>query len=690
MQLLDLTLHNFKVHRDLRLELPAGVTGIVGKNGKGKSSIIAAIDFLFTGTTDTDQKSDCITLGESEGWVSGNFLLHGKRGYIERHLSVSKVVLRYDGKTLNTATGVKELWAKLLQIDPVIFKNVIIAGQGVIPLLFSGDQSVREKIFQRIFMVPPTEKMRSVIWDKYIKLAPPEQLVEDVSVLEARQCEVAVTANQLNRKIDEQLQHVLSPATLTGVQGRIGFLEKCIRDASQRPALETQLASQVAAKEELDRKIANELQADETRLPELRARHLALWKSGEAYRQFVTLTNQLAAVRTQFTDNDVTEADRLVAETAQKEQQLNEERMTVGLSINAAQKKLEQLGQLVGHAVCPTCEQAVENPLAAIQHINVEKAELDHRYDELGPKLIAAKNAHRAARARRDTLASLQLRATALQTQLDNCQVVAPVEDELQTVAKEIEALESVVRRKLQAGLQSAQLNGTIENLRGKLNNLGHYDSEGTPEEELVLMNEVVATNQHRHDEIAELRLQQGQAVREIQLIDERIATAKKHRGANEQRRKYLDTLQGIYDLFSTSVFPRMLIESYGEYVQKYLQNNLDHFHIPYKARIAPGFKIEMLDAENRPLPTLSGGQNVIVGICLRLALHRMFAQSFPMWLIDEGTTHLDDENRKLYFQLIEQLKKDDIIKQIIIIDHDGQLANVVDRVITIPTECTS
>ena len=691
MQLLDITLHNFKVHRDLHLEFPAGVTGIVGKNGQGKSSVFAAIEFLFTGTTDTDQKSDCITLGESEGWVSGNFLLNDKRGYIERHLSVSKVILRYDGKSLNKATEVKELWATLLQIDPVIFKNVIIAGQGVIPLLFSGDQSVREKIFQRIFMVPPTEKMRSVIWDKYIKLAPPEQMIEDVSVLEARQAEVAVESNRLNRAIDDQLQHVLAPATLTGVQGRITFLDKCIRDAVTRPTLEAQLAEKTSLQKAYQDRLAGELIVDASTLPALKVEQLKLLKQSQAYQNFQQLTKQHQEACTGLTDEIIEASDRQQAEKLQAEQKLAEERMTLGLAIDAAQKKLDQLGQLVGQPICPTCEQPIEDPLAAIQHIIAEKAINDALYDELGPKLVQAKNVSKAAQNQRFQLAGRQQRATALKIQLDNCQVTESVEDRLIEVNQQVEQLEQQIRLRQQVELSSAQLEGVIENLKGKLENLGHYDSDdGTPEDELVLMREVLATNQQRQDAIAQLRLQQGQCVKEVQLLDERIAVSKKHKDANDQRRRYLDTLQGIYDLFSTSVFPRMLVQSYGEYVQKYLQNNLDHFRIPYKARIAPGFKIEMLDKEERPLPTVSGGQSVIVGLCLRLALHRMFAQSFPMWLVDEGTTHLDEENRKLYFQLIEQLKKDDVIKQLIIIDHDGQLANVVDRVITIPTECTN
>jgi DNA repair exonuclease SbcCD ATPase subunit len=72
----------------------------------------------------------------------------------------------------------------------------------------------------------------------------------------------------------------------------------------------------------------------------------------------------------------------------------------------------------------------------------------------------------------------------------------------------------------------------------------------------------------------------------------------------------------------------------------------------------------------------------MIVGLCLRLALHKMFAQSFPLWIVDEGTTHLSEPNRKAYFKLIEEIRTKKLVDQVLIIDHDNQLSTVVDNTI--------
>jgi DNA repair exonuclease SbcCD ATPase subunit len=59
-----------------------------------------------------------------------------------------------------------------------------------------------------------------------------------------------------------------------------------------------------------------------------------------------------------------------------------------------------------------------------------------------------------------------------------------------------------------------------------------------------------------------------------------------------------------------------------------------------------------------------------------------MFAKSFPIWIIDEGTNHLSETNRVKYFELINALRKQKVIDQIIVIDHDERLKDVVDQII--------
>jgi DNA repair exonuclease SbcCD ATPase subunit len=91
-----------------------------------------------------------------------------------------------------------------------------------------------------------------------------------------------------------------------------------------------------------------------------------------------------------------------------------------------------------------------------------------------------------------------------------------------------------------------------------------------------------------------------------------------------------------------------------------------------------------MYTEDNQIVPTVSGGQEMQIGISLHLALHELFSQSFPLLVIDEGTTHLDTTNRKAYFEIIKKLKANEKLQQILIIDHDEGLSTVVDNVINL------
>jgi DNA repair exonuclease SbcCD ATPase subunit len=141
--------------------------------------------------------------------------------------------------------------------------------------------------------------------------------------------------------------------------------------------------------------------------------------------------------------------------------------------------------------------------------------------------------------------------------------------------------------------------------------------------------------------------------------------------------------LEKVYDLFGVSQFPRKLIETYMVTVEDTLTKYLQYFNLSHQVKVEAGFKIRLYPIDSpKALPQVSGGQEMMIGICLRLALHKMFAQAFPIWIIDEGTTHLSESKKQSYFELVNVLRTQKIIKQIIIIDHDERLSTVVDQTI--------
>ena len=71
----------------------------------------------------------------------------------------------------------------------------------------------------------------------------------------------------------------------------------------------------------------------------------------------------------------------------------------------------------------------------------------------------------------------------------------------------------------------------------------------------------------------------------------------------------------------------------------------------------------------------LSGGQ------VQRIALARAFVKNAPIVLLDEPTSHLDQENKIMLIEKIERLFKD---KTLIIVSHDSEIIKRMDRVVSL------
>lgn len=685
VELVSITLHNYKVHRNLTVEFKKGVTGIIGTNGKGKSTVVSAIQFLFTGELDVDSKAEAITLGETEGWVSGRLSLHGKPAYLERHLGASKVVLEYDGKRYTRATDVKELWSKLLQIDNIVFRNVIVAGQGEIQLLFNGESAVRERIFQKIFLVPPTEKLRTTIWG-YIKNCPPEIPEEDIPTLETTQATLAHSLNMLGREIDQVKMQLLPEVAVNNLEGRIQYLQDCLTDASWKPQLEATRNSLIERNNLVQQQaltLSQELKDVPIDVFKQSRTDLLILKGQKQQQEGLQarLTKTKAMLPADYNEAKLAASNKDLAQLRERIAETLAQLAVLKASRQEYNIQLQRMQQLNGKSACPTCQQPVTctaEHIAAQRQLELDAALKQQELDLLLKKQQTEANA--LANQNQELQRCLQT-VEELTEQLASCTAINFNEEALATFDAAIEAYSKDTQKLAQLEQMVTQLNGEINVANTKLAALKTYSGGMTSaEEELALMQDVQTENEKRREQVRQLETKHAVASRELELIVARIEASADNHKKNAARRDYLQVLQGVYDLLHSSKFPRALIQSYSQYVEYYLKLNLENFNLPFSVSLGESFNLIVKDELERTLPGVSGGQAVILGICLRLALHKLFAQSFPIWIVDEGTTHLDAKNRKLYFQLIEALKRDATINQIIIIDHDPMLSTVVDQ----------
>jgi len=682
MMINDLWLTNFRNHRKFHIKLEPGITGIVGNTGSGKSSIVEAILFLLTGELfEGDKKQDAITLGEDTGKVTGTFTLNGKEGWIERHLDISKTVLKYDGVVYKKATEVKELWDKLMQISPDIIKQVLIAQQGNLSLLFSGDNSIREKIFQKIFMVPPTDRIRNIIWQDYLKQAPPLIPEEDELTLNDRK-------EVLERDITNIQEHlkelkVIPEVEIHLLRDKLTHLRKCIDDAGKKSILESEF-TEIKDKVEVEGKKLKDIE-DTLKLVNINqftsTRNILL-QNKRIYQQKQKLENDLNGLQYPFSVNDLEEYMGLEDTRSRDMSDAMSKLSVVSNTVETLRNELQHISKLVDHVRCPTCGQQLDDMDKYIASLKeslnqaiIEKDNQQCTCDELkqqGIELNELINSYN----------QIKSSEKLLRKQIEPLQDVMFDEQQLIESEEVIERYSywEAEEKKITAVYNTAKHHK--QTIHNELCALAHYVGYDTPELEMTEIAQIMAQNTDN------IRIRQSEEIRmkvmeaELSNLTERLRQNETNKDKNKARNKYIDVLNKAYDILHTSQFPRKLILNYADIMTEYLQDNLSLFHIPYKARVADNFKIEMIDDEDRVLPKVSGGQEVQVGLSLHLALHDLFSQSFPLMVIDEGTTHQDTRNRKAYFDIIKGLKAKNKFKQIIIIDHDPALIEVVDHVI--------
>ncbi|RTL07791.1 SMC family ATPase [Candidatus Dependentiae bacterium] len=682
MILNELTLRRFRIHEQLNLKFESGVTGIVGRNGTGKSSIIEAIGFLFTGEGD-DPKDQIITAGQSgTAYVRGKFTLNGKEGVIERSLDTSRVMLEYDGHKLIKASEVKELWAKLLQVDGHIFQHVIMAKQKKIPELFSGETAVREKAFQRIFMVPNTERLRSMIWDNYIKTCPPPLPEDDLYAIDQQLARLGTELTPKQEKLAILGASILNDAQMMAVVNYTEFYNRCMQDAEKRPKLEEQLGSLRTKKEELLSLLQRAAEQLRDVPEDFSSKLEQLKRDKERHRNFVLAVAEATRLREQLlaTGTTIEAAIQAAAQAEADDDQARLNQNTLGARLTALRKEIDGLTCLTGATTCPTCHQPITNIESHLFGLRAELVKVTDEFQAATRKLAVTEANLAGQRALVERCRTIQASIDAANRQAEVSRIDFN-EETLTAMLAESQRIQQILSSMQQYENSRVQADASIQVVEEQLRHLVTYTGNASPAEELALMQEVLHRHRLRTQEITALEKEVAQLQMEIQLLNQRRDTSVANHEKNLSRMEYNNKLRMAYDVLHTSQFPRRLVQTYGAVVEEELQQQLQRFDLPYQARINEDFRI-IITKDGHPVPRLSGGQEMVVGLCLRLALHSMFSQAFPMLIIDEGTTHLDEENKKLYFQCINDLKTDKVIQQLIIIDHSSLLTDAVDHVI--------
>jgi exonuclease SbcC len=187
MNLKNLTLVNFRKFKNTTIEFPDGVTGIIGLNGAGKSTIFEAIAWVLYGSVAARTPSDQIkrqgTSSSDPCRVELEFVFEGENYRIVREMKgktlTTNATVTINGKIAATsADGVNQFIQKKLGLDFKSFYTSIFAKQKELNALSSMNASERRPLILRMLGIDSLDEIiKEIKADKKNK----ENIVEKLS-----------------------------------------------------------------------------------------------------------------------------------------------------------------------------------------------------------------------------------------------------------------------------------------------------------------------------------------------------------------------------------------------------------------------------------------------------------------------------------------------------------------------------
>ena len=169
-------LENYRSHSNTTVEFTKGVNLILGKNGKGKTSILEAISTVMFNTKDRTGKEtgkSYIKFGEKSSKIDIDFIANDGREY---NLKTEFFKTKPKKQTLKDMTGSEydgDIQEKLEELCGIkkgfeeTYENIVIAKQNEFINIFKAKPKDREEIFNKIFNTQIYKEM----YDSFLKEA---------------------------------------------------------------------------------------------------------------------------------------------------------------------------------------------------------------------------------------------------------------------------------------------------------------------------------------------------------------------------------------------------------------------------------------------------------------------------------------------------------------------------------------
>jgi exonuclease SbcC len=784
VQLNRIVLQNFRQHADTRIEFGSGVTGIIGPNGSGKTTILEAIAWAIYGNPAARGTRDSIRFNRA-GARSGvrvelDFDLGGQNYRVVRGLTNAELYL--DGpqnKIADSITGVTDVLTRRLGMTREEFFNTYFTGQKEISVMAAMSPTERAQFLSRVLGYERLRAAQELARDRrraiVAEMAGLKQGMGDPDVV-ARQ--VAETETRLEQARDRarfaQRRRDASHAALEEVRPRWEAAQRAreahqalladLRVAEQEEAaehrevqrLERDLGDAASARADLERLrvalepfplLASEFQRLDVLAREEGRRRALLETQAAIAEDLVRLRDRraklesaptleteidaaLVAKRAEFEATDgLLEARR--TEWVRDRQEAETKRQALREQYTELKEQRDRIVSLGADGACPTCARPLGDSYRAVLDLldgQIETVRVDGnyykaRFDQLMemPEDVQALDEQR--RGLSLEVSTLERRLTKVQLAV---QELAHVESDLAgkndraaQVSGELAAIppgyDAARHETLRAEIERlTPLDARAARLSAQLERVPQVEREcAAAVERLTTIRERLETLKGRREETTipeaeheALRGEYERTTAEAHAADMALVQA---RGEETSAHTALERAHGIAAELASrqrtlaELSARKLLHDELDRAFTDLRTDLNFQLRPELSELASAFLSDLTDGrygelelddsyniivleEGLPKPVISGGEEDLANLVLRLAISQMIAeragQPFSLLILDEIFGSLDEARRANVLDLLRRLQGR--FEQVILITHIEQVREGVDRVISL------
>lgn len=630
MKLISLRLVNFGKYEDFTLKYAPGITGILGKNGTGKSTISDyAQYFAITGETPTKfNKKDLIRWKSEFGFTALTFESGGIVYTLTRYLQNNKASLtgvsRDTGEEALNISDIKNINKQMLELLGMsfdVFREACFVPQGSFIDVVNMRHGERIAWLQRITGLKRAEDIRILLQEAINSLPASSVVRKELDKIRTLHWEASTELIKIRLNKRNLLSKYGLPDNPESVIPEYKELQTKLKSSNYIQKEQKYNTELQQLQEEID-SIQNSIQD----MGDLSANILSAEETSwlRVYDEKIKLDTALKKFE------NLSEISVLDIE--------QQEKAAMALQIAFNLRYNLQDGEL-----CPVCD-------CIVQHAEAKKQAIGEISGIVKELQSLKEMKHRLSQ--RD---SLQSRIQNLDSIPDNVDIQALIHKskQLENTRTSLSTLQKYNSRLVSLETKKSRLQQALQQLE---------QTGSIADDEHIRISKYLLTYETYTKELTELQLEEARVsaiVSERQKIKNELEASQKHLYAADDLRALFERSK---DILHRDNLPRLVMQRIIHSINEKLEFYLSKFSTEFTAYLSESMDfvcdfITSGDASKSAYTALSGGQKVALALAFRFALADILGSTIPLMVLDEPTIFLDTDNIEAVCQIFKDIR---------------------------------